>query len=212
MTNACVNWTHKVLHWCRADPLAWSTIVTLAPFVLLAVVGPFLPCPTADLLRYAGLILQLLGIATVAKNLADKGVLFNLPRLRDLVRRSRESFPKWQAPQEVNFARAAAAIIPGASGQGRPWRGYDTASTEERVEALIANLEELKTQVANSVAALKTEHDSLQTAVTRHRDERVQEDADLRRRLTGLGTSSIHLDWAGIIWLAVGLVLSTISG
>ena len=80
----------------------------------------------------------------------------------------------------------------------------------ERVEAIIANLEELKSQVASSVATLRAEYDSLQTAVTRHRDERVREDADLRRLLTGLGTSSIHLDWAGIIWLAIGVVLSTL--
>ena len=211
MANALIDWSRKVLHWCRTDPLAWSTIVTLTPLALLAAVGGlFLPWRTADLVRYAGLVLQLLGIGTVAKNLADRGVLFNLPRLRDLARRSLTTFPKWGIHATLNAAAGSATIVASGHVEASVWRGYANKSAEERIEALIANVEELKSQVTRSVAALRAEHNSLQSALTSHREERVWEDAELRRLLTGIGISSVHLDAAGIIWLSLGVVLSTI--
>ena len=210
MKIAFVDWLYRALRWFRADPLAWSTIVTLMPLVLLATIGLCLPWRTGDLLRYAGLVLQLLGIGTVAKNLIDKGVLFNLPRLRDMARRSVANFPKWGIHGRSNTADASDTIVASGHVQAFVWRGYADKSTAERVDAIIANLEELRTQHARDIQQLKSEHDALQSEVVRHRNERTQEDADLRRLVTGLGTSSIHLDWAGIIWLSVGVVLSTI--
>ena len=131
MASALFDWIRKVLNWCRADALAWSTIVTLAPLVLLAAIGLCLPWRTGDLLRYAGLVLQLLGIGTVAKNLAERGVLFNLPRLRDMTRRSMESFPRLGKPKTVNVASASASVMPGASGRLSVWQTYTDKTPAE---------------------------------------------------------------------------------
>lgn len=130
MANALFDWMRTVLHWCRTDRLAWSTIVMLAPFALLAALCPLLPWHAADLVRYAGLALQLLGIGTVAKNLADKGVLFNLPRLRDLGRRSLASFPRWNTHGKINAAAVSATIVASGHVQASVWRGYANKSTE----------------------------------------------------------------------------------
>lgn len=202
----------KVARWCRSDRLVRSASLTIAPVLVLALLGPFLPGQESDQIRYAGLVLQLLGIWTVAKNLAEKGVIFNLPRFREMIHTSIIDFPKWGAPKKINFATGSASVMIGANATLSQWRGYQDKTLEERVAALIGNVEELRTQLDQTTQTLKAELGKLQDSVAKDRDARIREEAELRRLLTALGVSGIHIDAAGVVWLALGIVLSTIPG
>ncbi|WP_031410254.1 hypothetical protein [Thiomonas sp. FB-Cd] len=75
--------------------------------------------------------------------------------------------------------------------------------------ALIGNVEELRIQLDQTTHTLKAEHGKLQASVAKDREARIHEEAELRRLLTALGVLGIHIDAAGVIWLALGVVLST---
>ncbi len=113
----------KIARWRQSDRLARSVWRTMAPVLGLALLGPFLLGQESDKIRYAGLVLQLLGIWTVAKNLEEKGVIFNLPRFREMIHTSIVDFPKWGASEKINFATGSATMGIEANGTAFQWRG-----------------------------------------------------------------------------------------
>ncbi len=185
--------------------------MTLAPFGLLGFVAFLLPWPTADLMRYAGLILQLLGIFTVAKNLVEKVDLFNRPGIREMARAAFASFPKWGRRTTVNTAIAQSSLAKLSShAEASVWRGYKDKTLEERIDAIIANLEELKAQHVRAIDQIKSEHRALREVVDKKLEDHARSVSELQRKLTALGVSGIHIDAAGVVWLVFGVVLSTI--
>lgn len=179
--------------------------------LVFSIIGSQLPGTAEDRVRYCGLALQLLGISIVAWGLRDRRLLFNLPSPLDNLRGYLRQFPRWGAkPQTINII-GTGGILVGGSGKVSVWIGVPPgASIEDRLAALKGNVESLKTQQAEIAKELQEETRKRFEAVDSERRKRESAVIDIRRQLNTLGAGGLHLEWAGVFWLFLGVFLATI--
>lgn len=181
-------------------------VVVLVVFIF----GYLLPGTIDDRVRYCGLALQVIGISTVAWGLRARRRLFNLPSLWDNLRAYLGQCLRLGAkPQTNSFSGTGGYSL---SGRGRvsSWQGVPPdASIEDRLAALEANVESLKTQQAETDKELQEETRKLIEAADSERRMRESAVIDIRRQLGTLGAGGLQLEWAGVFWLILGVVLAT---
>ena len=183
--------------WLALSVNAFALIISLRP-------GTSEPA-----IRLAGLVLQVLGIATVAWGISETRALFGRPPLVQKAKDWLGRFPLRRRDVVVGLTGVSASTSLGNV------RGFGThgpgpiPTVESRLDALEKNVtsmherisatqKELDEGIQKSAAALKTEE-----AV------RQQEDAAIRQKLEATGTGGVHISAIGASWLFVGVILST---
>ena len=84
------------------------------------------------------------------------------------------------------------------------------ASIEDRLAALEANVKSLKTEQPKLLwNSKKKQGNGLRPSDS---ERRMRESAviNIRRQLDTLGVGGLHLEWAGVFWLVLGVILATI--
>jgi len=148
---------------------------------------------------------------TVAFGLQEIRALFKKPTFREAVATWLQSFPRWEVERRI-FAGTGHMKTGGvtASGHGMA-RPPPNASIEQRVAALEANVQ----SVSNLVHATRNEFESEITAqkkaLDEERRERNREDAGIRELIDQAVAGGLTLEAMGLVWLVVGLLLSTTS-
>ncbi len=84
------------------------------------------------------------------------------------------------------------------------------SSLETRLTALQANIETLKTELAETARELREETTKQIEALSSERQTLELAITKLRTQLDTLGAGNLHLEWAGVLWLTVGVVLATV--
>jgi len=143
--------------------------------------------------------------------LRDRRRLFNLPSLLDKFRGCLRRFPRWGAkPQTLNIIGTGGVSV-GGGGKVSFWRDVPPeASIEDRLASLLANVESLKTEQAEIAKELREETRKRIEAADSERRKRESAVIDIRRQLDTLGAGGLHLEWAGVFWLVLGVILATI--
>ena len=199
--------------------LAWATGAFLAyigyrlggePFALLSE-------PT---LRSAGGVLQILGIWSVAEGIGAIRRALGLPSIRAAV----YSDTKYRAGQAMNAVsrllgrkRPAHLVALGTStvsaGGSVSARGYSSASTESSLEARLKMLEDtvrsLHTEVGTLTGQLRQEVEERKSADETERQERTGADQELRSLLENVTAGGVFLELVGVLWLFLGVILTT---
>lgn len=162
--------------------------------------------------RYTGLLLELLGVATVIAGLTDKSRLFDRPSLGSYIVSSVKEFPRWPGA-DVNVALTGVSLSASTGMVARlsAWSRAADDSLEKRVAALEKNIESLKADHSEAVQALRKADESLRNDLKREVAESRAAELDLRKKLEGLGADGLHIEALGVLWVVVGTILSTIS-
>ena len=204
-------WLRALARWLVEPWRVWAPIVAVL-FALLA--ASRLPLDWADaVLRYCGLAFQLLGIGMVALGLRDKGRLFDRPTLREKIRRWFARRPRWNAKTQTRIVTATGTLSISADARASMWRGTPAdACVADRLAALEANLVTLKTEHAETAKQLQEATRKANEAIEAERQARESGITTLRVKLEGLGAGGLHIEWTGVFWLLVGVVLATIPG
>jgi hypothetical protein len=161
------------------------------------------------IIRLIGLVLQLLGVLTVAWGISETRAMFGRPSIGSKIRTWISAAPFLRSQHVTASGRA---ITGGATVKAR---GHVTHSAGEnptidsRLDALEKNLE----AVHQRITGLSQEYDQeLRNLTNRVREEqsyRNQQVTSLYARLEEFGTGGVHISAIGAVWLFVGLVLST---
>jgi hypothetical protein len=192
----------------RSRPTVWGSLIVVATTVL---VSGCARSTAEDKLRDLGLVLQLLGISTIAIMLRGKGRAFQETGARGSrggwwARRPRFR-PK---PQTIGVKGIASAE---AFGHGR-LEGSLTcapgASLEDRVIALERNLEMLASRLSRSSQQDRAEIARLTADLETERGLRQSADTRISASLGELAVGGIHVEWLGVALLAIGTVLTTL--
>ncbi|MEO8910540.1 MAG: hypothetical protein ABI408_09970 [Gemmatimonadaceae bacterium] len=152
----------------------------------------------------------MLGIVTVALDIRQKRKDFGLPGLID-------AFSKWlsQSPLSRNSGGVSAplrGLTMNAEGGHFALKGCPAnASTEDRIRALEGNVVGLDQEIRGAVETIRHETTAREVAIREERVARESEDTKIREKLAVSQTGGLHLSAVGILWLAVGTVLGTIS-
>lgn len=202
-------WALACFRWLMES---WRVGILLLTGGIVLVLFSLVPFALADRLRYLGLLCQLLGIMSVVLGLRVKRRLFNRPSLGERFRHYLSRFPRWP-PRPQNIAIGASIAGAGwVAGGGSVWLGPSPdAPVESRLAALEANLARLKTKQAEDAKELRETTRSNRESLESEREARRSEIAALRAQLDKLGAGGLHIEWAGVFLLALGVVLATVS-
>jgi len=161
-------------------------------------------------IRYCGLGFELAGIVTVALGIVDRQQLFNRPGLIQIVHQWFSSL--WRRKAHHIDAEGASYGMPKDSVKAQLWRGAPSSgSVEQRVSVLESNLDTLRSELAETDKALTQETIERGKDLALERTAREEADRRFQTQLQELGTGTIHLEWFGICYLLLGVVLTTIS-
>jgi hypothetical protein len=206
MMKSVLVYVQRVWLWLLETDLAYlaSSVVLIACVVALA----FRSEPA---FRYAGLVLQLMGLATVVGGVWDTRRLFGQPTLSERFRRWRGRRPKFRQSAAVGagLAGVAAAVF---SAEAELWAAMpDDAPVGQQLRALKANLLVLSERV-------NKQRDKLSKAILEGADKlqeemaaRMRRDTELETLIRSAQTGGLDVSFVGLVWLAFGLVLTTSS-
>ncbi len=163
-----------------------------------------------DGVRIGGLVLQLLGLGTVAFGISNTRRLFHQP---SLLKRGREFLGRLAAAFRAPTIVEASGVAAGRSyvtGVARATLGaHPNATLEERVAHLEQGLEDLRKDTHED---LKRVRDGLLATTNRLHADLMELGTKITRteeQLAGLGVGGIHLEMAGLIWLCVGTAMTS---
>jgi hypothetical protein len=202
-------WMKVVGRWLAEEWRLWGPLAVVPAVMLLA---SRLPGTLELRVRYCGLIFELLGILTVAWGLSDKRRLFKRPSIF-------AHFQSWLSrrprlgvkPQPISLS-GTATISLSVSGKLTVWRSTPPGSAaEDRLDALEANLETLRTRQAEITKSLDEEIRNRTEAVNAERQSRESTMGDVRTQVETFAAGSLEIERAGLLWLILGVILATAS-
>ena len=133
-------WIKASCRWWFID--LWFVWLTIFPVGLIF----FSSGALEDRLRYSGLIFELLGIATVALGLSEKGRLFNR-QVSGYFREWWKRRPRLSGTQHILSAVGECIGVSGGEARLSVWRGTPSGSSiQGRVDALEQNLETVRSE------------------------------------------------------------------
>jgi len=182
-------------------------LIGVVGIVVTAVIAFLLPGGVDDRVRYAGLILQLLGIVTVAFGLHTRRRLFNRPGFMDELHALKAQFP-WPRRTQPIAVGAAAIVEASLTFKITARRAGD--SVEDRLAALEEDLKTLRGEQAETSKELQQERTKRSEALSLERQSREAALREIETRLDTLGAGGLHLERTGLVWLFLGVLLGTI--
>ena len=200
-------WVARIAAWLYEARML-CLVVLVVPTVTFLISSALFPVWETRL-RIAGLFLQLFGIAVVVWGLSETGRLFSRPNPMQYTVEWFKRFPRFDAEGRI-FA-ASVATVQGAamvSAVGTV-SVRATATLEERVAALEAAQKYFIEQVREIQGHYEQEIRIVRNELESERRERAVQDEKTQKRLEEVSAGGLHLEWAGVFWLLLGLVLAT---
>ncbi|MDS4031854.1 MAG: hypothetical protein RKO66_17540 [Candidatus Contendobacter sp.] len=201
------NWLRAIFHWLLEARIFWLALFVATGALLFAVRKG----ATEPEIRLTGLVLQILGIATVAWGIRETRVLFGRPDIFALAK-------KWFQRVPVYGGRVVSASInvtlPGLEAHGRAYASSSAslnASVEERVSVLEKNIQHLNKRIDDTQSEMDQGFRAQSSALEKERQERSAEDQVLSAKLEATETGGLHISAMGAVWLFIGVTLSTAS-
>jgi hypothetical protein len=160
------------------------------------------------LLRTAGGLLQLLGVGYVAFGLFRRADKYKLSVTWAKVK---EELRYIFGRRAVQLCAEGGAVASGGASLHAGWnlQGVGSQTLEERVEALERFRTEARKHLDEVRNGLEQERADRTSAVAAERTEREAADREMTMTVQAMEVGSIHLEWAGVFWIILGLILST---
>ena len=161
-------------------------------------------------IRITGMVLQLLGIGTVAWGIHTTRKEFGHPSIFTLWHQRLSRFPF--------FCNRVVTItsdikLPAMTGTGRGHAsvsGGPEATIEARVQALEENLQIVHDRVSKTQNEMDQGFRKYSEALKQEEQVREKEDQNIRAKLEATETGGLHISAMGALWLFVGVIMSTV--
>jgi len=200
------SWFRRLASWIFTPKLA---LVTLAG--LLFVLGWLtLSKPTEAQIRVVGMILQLMGFVTIIIGISGTRKLFGLPTFTSSLLHWLRAFPKRHLPP----VSASAVIDLGPVTMTGHATVHARFSEKPTLELRVQVLEQVVASLREASGHLKDQLQGVQQtagdAVSKERLNREAEDASIRARLMLSQTGGLNLSFMGVVWLLVGVIMTSV--
>jgi len=195
----------KVLwSWLMEAKYAWLALGVIAIALLSSILWP-----SEKVIRYAGLILQLLGIGTVIWGVSLTRALFGHPSFAAKVLSWLKQFPLRKRTVIFGAGIGAVAMI---SGKARAYQSHtpaENATIEQRLDSLERNIKLIHERITGTEKEMDEEFRKTAEVIKSEAYTREAEDRILHKKLEATGIGGVHISAIGALWLFVGVVLST---
>lgn len=198
-------WIRSLWFWLKELRLFWLALLVVA----LALGFSLRPGATEPEIRLVGLVLQVLGIGTVAWGIHRTRVLFGHPTFVDQLCSWLKRFP---AGGKRVVSVTGNVTLPPLSVQGR---GQTVASAgpnptlDARIEALEKSVRLMNTRINQTQCQMDEGFRRRDELLNEEKQTRVKEDQALCEKLEATETGGLHISAMGALWLFVGVTLST---
>jgi len=193
--------------WLVEARHGWLSVAVIA----VALVVSLRPHTAEPVIRLTGLVLQLLGIATVIWGISETRALFGHLSLMRKAAACLGQFPLLRRDVTVAVGGTSMSTAMGKA------RAYGTLSAgpsptvESRLDALEKNVTRIHERISQTQAEMDEGFQRSADALKREEQSRSAEDAAIRAKLEATGTGGVHISAIGASWLFVGVILSTAS-
>lgn len=159
--------------------------------------------------RWLGLSLQLAGVWTVVKDIDDRRVAHGLPGVMDRVKAWLGGFrAMWAKPVSASLNATLEAVSSAATAELLTGLGPN-ATLEQRVQRLRDDVDALEVKLNETRAkAMEGIRENAQ-AIQDEAAARMTEFAKLNGLLKTVHVGGIDVSLMGVVWLAIGLIMST---
>ena len=202
------SWFVAIFRWLVRAWRAWGAVGVVGG---VAAISSLLPGTPEDRIRFCGLALQLLGVATVVALLQDKRRTFNRESLFEQLTQwlaARPRFrPKWHT---ISLSCVSTSSATGSANLSVWRRAAPSAPVEDRVSALEGNIETLKQDIESATERAVQSAGRLATELNTERQARDATDAAIRSQIEKFAAGGLHIEAAGLFWLILGIVFATI--
>lgn len=162
-------------------------------------------------IRLTGYFLQLIGMVFAIRGLLCVRAHFGQPSLKQGLVDWLIKFPKWNHDHVVE-ADVKMGVLTGFKADVEVWAtDQPDKSLKERLDDVVANQGWLRAQFREqriSVAVLENRHKEHEKE-TAQRDKEIEE--ELRNDLESLHTSDLLISLVGLVWVTVGITMSTMA-
>ena len=202
-----VCWIIDLFHWLAEVKLVFMFFIVLVGSIMLG----FVAWRTESSIRTSGYLLQLFGMIFAVRGLLGIRAHFSLPTLKELLLNWLKAFPKWKRTITVTVPTTNMEARVGNARVSTWHQDKPEKSLEERIDCIIYNLEKLR-------KAQKEQFELIDKLADRHKyyeknllmqTIRIQD--DIRSDLETLHTSDSIFSLIGLIWLLIGLTMSTMA-
>lgn len=187
----------------------WPLLRALAGVLIALLVGVCLAWGLSDALRYAGTMLQVFGLGTVAAGIHQLRKNFGRPPvgevLRGWVRHAKAIFVK---PEPVSASGSGSVRVTGSAFGRVSTKLSVGAPLHERITLLERQIETLWSALDHAERALQADITSTREASESGLRERAAEIATTDAKLQDLAVGGVRLEITGLIWLFVGTILA----
>jgi len=200
-----VRWLRALFFWLLEARIFWLALLVAGG----AIACVTQPCVTEATIRIVGMLLQLLGIGTVAWGIRETRSLFGRPSLVELSRQWLGRFPRLTP---ISFTGTSSAMLT----LGGTAQGYGTASAslnatiEERVVALERNIHLLHERISGTQHLIDSGLRKQAEALKEEASKRAEDVQGVNAKLEATETGGLHISAMGALWLFVGVIMNSI--
>jgi hypothetical protein len=204
-----INWIPLLAVWAFRD--AKGVWVSILPIALI------IGCVSLKIgldeqgIRISGLLLELLGILVVAKGLSESRKLFGRPSLYQSFVNWVKRYPRFEPRSYTLKAGEGSVRLSGTVSMVFTPGHKEAISIEERMSALEAKHALLTRQLEEYHAHLDKETGKWAYTMKSEEEARFKGDKDNAKQLEAAVVGGINLETMGIVWLACGVTLSSLS-
>lgn len=200
-----IRWPRRALAWLMRARLPMFT----AFVVILALAASLHYWQTEPSVRISGLLLQILGIAAAAIGIRDTRRMFGKPSFLEQLRTWFKTVPELK-PRTISISASGTSSV-SASAKIHLRRGAGANPTlESRLSAVEANLEDLYKRANSSESTFDVHVRDSEHQLRREIDARKEADRQLHLKIEAASTDGLQLAVVGVVWLACGVVMSTV--
>lgn len=191
---------------------AWPVWVLIGGFFVAWVISYLAACCLTDQIMYAGTLLQLSGLGTVAFGIADLRKSFRKPtvkeRLLTWIEKVRRAMGK---PVSVNATVGGMGFcVSGGFSHMVDTAASGSVSLEDRVEAIEGALRAFLKEHEEQVLEVRNNISRVEGLVNVEGTNREKGDADLLEKIEEIAVGGIRLEAIGLAWLVLGMLGTSI--
>lgn len=191
--------------WLVEARYAWLS----AGVILVALIISLRPNTPEPVIRLTGLVLQILGIATVIWGISETRAFFGHPSFAAKTKSWLTRFPLFRRDTVIAVGSASPSLIGGKARVHSTHNPGTNPTIEDRIASLERNITLIHERITGTEKEMDDEFRKISDALKNEERERRSEDDLLHNKLEATGTGGVHISAIGASWLFVGVTLST---
>ncbi|QLC74119.1 hypothetical protein LPB260_25825 [Pseudomonas sp. LPB0260] len=199
-----LSWLKAIWKWIKQANHLWRALS-----VAILSVAYINLNPDEQSIRITGLILQVLGIFTVAWGIKETRELFGQPSLITKGLQWLKNFPPYGGRVNSGSGHATFRAMTGNSRGCTSLPIDENSSIEDRLAAIETNINHIYKRIHETEISLDKQEKSMIEAISQETLLRELADSETHKKLEASSTGGLHISATGALWLLLGVTMST---